>query len=178
MVKTDLHIRRATTADASLLSSLSEITFFDTFKDTCTHEDMLGFIKDNFSVGQLEKELQDDDDYYFIAFVNEIPVAYLRIKEDVSGVEIIKRHKAIELKRIYVLKEYHLQKIGAALMNFALNFATENNYELIWLGVWEFNERAKAFYEKFGFIDSGATHPFPIGNTPQTDKWLYRIIKK
>ena len=116
------------------------------------------------------------NEFYFIAFLNGIDAGYIRMKEEVSDVEIINRHKAIELKRIYVLKEYHAKKIGAALMNFALDFAAEKNYEMIWLGVWEHNERAKLFYNKFGFINSGVTHPFPIGNTPQTDVWLYRFI--
>ena len=61
-------------------------------------------------------------------------------------------------------------------MSFALNLATEKKYELVWLGVWEHNEKAKNFYKKFGFEDSGATHPFPIGSTPQTDQWFYKFI--
>ena len=178
MVKQVLHIRRDVADDEKLIAELSAITFFDTFKGTCTDDDMQGFIKDYFSIEQVEKELQDNDDFYFIAFINGNPAGYIRMKEEVSDVEIINKHRGIELKRIYVLKEYHSKKIGAALMNFALDFATEKNYELIWLGVWEHNERARAFYNKFGFEDSGVMHPFPIGNTPQTDVWLYRFIEQ
>ncbi len=172
-----IEIYRAAIKDAQLLSELSAVTFFDTFKDTCTADDMQSFINEFYNLALLEKELQDEADFYFIARVNDEIAGYLRIKEEVSDVEIIAKHNAIELKRIYVLKEYHSKKIGAALMNFALNFAVGKNYELIWLGVWEHNERAKVFYEKFGFKDSGVTHPFPIGNTPQNDIWLYRLIK-
>jgi ribosomal protein S18 acetylase RimI-like enzyme len=178
LVKQVLHIRRDVADDEKLIAELSAITFFDTFKGTCTDDDMQGFIKDYFSIEQVEKELQDNDDFYFIAFINGNPAGYIRMKEEVSDVEIINKHRGIELKRIYVLKEYHSKKIGAALMNFALDFATEKNYELIWLGVWEHNERARAFYNKFGFEDSGVMHPFPIGNTPQTDVWLYRFIEQ
>ena len=98
------------------------------------------------------------------------------LSEEASDVEIIAKHTSVELKRIYVLKEYHSQKAGAALMNFALNFAAEKMYELVWLGVWEHNEKAKSFYKKFGFENTGATHFFPIGNTPQTDCWLIKFI--
>ena len=66
MVKQVLHIRRAVADDAKLIAELSAITFFDTFKSTCTDEDMSGFIKDYFSIEQVEKELQDNDDFYFI----------------------------------------------------------------------------------------------------------------
>jgi len=178
LVKQVLHIRRAVVIDAKLIAELSAVTFFDTFKGTCTDDDMQGFIELYFNEEQVESELQNVDDFYFIAFVNGIAAGYIRMKEEVSDVEIINKHKGIELKRIYVFKEYHSKKIGAALMNFALDFAAEKNYELIWLGVWEYNERAKAFYNKFGFEDSGVMHSFPIGNTPQTDVWLYRFIEQ
>lgn len=178
MVKETVSIRRAFADDAKVIAKLSAITFFDTFKGTCTDEDMQGFIEQHFNEKQIVAELKNEDDFYFIAFINGNAAGYIRMKEGLSEVEIINQHKAIELKRIYVLKEYHSKKIGAALMNFALDFAAEKNYELIWLGVWEHNERAKSFYNKFGFINSGVTHPFPIGNTPQTDVWLYKFIKK
>ena len=177
MVEGDLHIRRAVTDDAQLLSALSAVTFFDTFNGSCTDEDIQQFIETCFNPGQVYKELQDTDDFYFIAFINDEPAGYIRLKEEESDVIEIKKHRNIELKRIYVLKEYHSQKIGAKLMTFALDFAAEKNYELIWLGVWEHNEKAKAFYKKFGFEDSGVTHLFPIGNTPQIDNWLVKFIK-
>lgn len=176
MVTKEIEIRRASQRDAELLTELSKVTFYDTFKDTCTSEDMQGFLRDYFSIQQIEKELSDENDFYFIAYSDARPAGYLRIKEEESEVQIIRQHKSVELKRIYVGKEFFAQKIGAALMTFALAFAQENKYEVIWLGVWEHNEKAKMFYKKFGFLETGVRHPFPIGNTPQTDMWLYKII--
>ena len=178
MVEGDLYIRGAIENDASLLSEISTETFLDTFTGTCSKEDIQGFVKTFFNPAQISDELRDINDFYFIAFISDQPVGYIRMKEEKNEIRGLEQYKAIELKRIYVLKNYHSKKIGAKLMTFALNFASEKNYEVIWLGVWEHNEKAKSFYEKFGFIDSGATHPFPIGNTPQTDLWLYKFIAK
>lgn len=178
MVKLEPHIKRADVADAKMISSLSKSTFFDTFNGTCTGEDMDAFLQEYFNETQVRKELGDESDFYFIAFINHVPAGYMRLKETESDVEIIAKHRAIELKRIYVLKEFHSKKVGAALMKFALDFASKNNFEMLWLGVWEHNERAKSFYKKFRFEDSGEKHLFPIGNTPQTDQWLYRFIEK
>lgn len=178
MVRADLHIRRADTHDAELLSALSAVTFFDTFMGTCTSEDMQVYIESSFSQQQVYKELQDGNDFYFIAYINDEAVGYMRLKEEASEVPAIKKYRGIELKRIYVLKEYHSQKIGAELMRFALDFASGKNYEMVWLGVWEHNEKAKIFYQKFGFEDSGFSHPFPIGNTPQTDNWMIKFIDR
>ncbi len=176
MVEAKVHIHRAGIADATLISGLSEETFFDTFNGTCTNNDMKVFIEDYFNEKQVCKELQDANDFYFIAFVDDIAAGYIRMKEEQSDVEVIKSKKGIELKRIYVLKEYHSKKIGAALMRFALDFAIDKGYELLWLGVWEHNERAIKFYKKFGFEDTGFQHPFPIGSTPQTDNWMIKTV--
>lgn len=172
----NIEIRRADTNDASLISKLSTVTFLDTFSGTCTDDDIQLFVNNYFNTEQVYKELQDPFDFYFIAFINKEAVGYLRMKEENTDVPVIKKYKAIELKRIYVLKEYHDKKIGAALMKFALQLTAENRYEAVWLGVWEHNERAKTFYKKWGFIDTGFTHDFPIGNTPQTDHWFMKLI--
>ncbi len=63
-------------------------------------------------------------------------------------------------------------------MTYALQFASQKKYEVLWLGVWEHNEKAKSFYKKWGFADTGDTHDFPIGNTPQKDNWLIKFIGK
>jgi len=174
----NIQIRRGTSNDASLLSQLSITTFLDTFRGTCTDEEIEQFVQLHFNADQVYKELQDENDFYFIAFDDNEPAGYIRMKEEESDVALIKKYKAIELKRIYVLKEYHSKKVGAALMQFALQFAAEKNYEAVWLGVWEYNTKAQAFYKKWGFIDTGAMHDFPIGNTPQMDNWLIKIIRE
>jgi|SRR5687768_5333551 len=174
----DIDIRRGTLDDAPLLSQLSTITFLDTFRGTCTDDEIEQFVQEYFNIDQVRKELKDENDFYFIAFVNKEAVGYMRMKEVESDVALIKQYKAIELKRIYVLKEYHSKKVGAALMKFALQFAAEKKYEAIWLGVWEHNMKAQAFYKKWGFIDTGYTHNFPIGNTPQMDNWLIKVLDK
>ncbi len=174
----NIELRRADTSDASLISKLSTVTFLDTFRGTCTEDDIQRFVNNCFNTEQVYKELQDPFDFYFIAFTNKEAVGYLRMKEEDTDVPVIKKYKAIELKRIYVLKEYHDKKIGVALMKLALQFAAENKYEAVWLGVWEHNERAKAFYKKWGFIDTGFMHDFPIGDTPQMDHWFMKLIDK
>ena len=172
----DIEIRRGTINDASLLSQLNTVTFLETFRGTCTDEEIEAFVEKYFNVDQVSQELQDENDFYFIALADREPAGYIRMKEEESDVPLIQKYKAIELKRIYVLKEYHSKKVGAALMKFALQFAAENKYEAVWLGVWEHNLRAQAFYKKWGFVDTGASHNFPIGDTPQMDNWLLKVI--
>jgi len=176
--KLETTIRRVGVKDAAALSELSKTTFYDTFTGTCTEEDMKGFLQDYFNLEQVEKELADKNDFYFFIELDGKPVGYLRLKEDYSNFELMKQWKALELKRIYVDKAFHGKGLAQQLIAFAENFAKENNYEVLWLGVWEHNLRAKKFYEKSGFKDSGYMHGFPIGNTPQRDNWLWKFFIK
>jgi ribosomal protein S18 acetylase RimI-like enzyme len=45
--------------------------------------------------------------------------------------------------------------------------------DVAWLGVWEHNPRAIAFYRKWGFVEVGE-HTFPVGDDPQRDLVLCR----
>jgi ribosomal protein S18 acetylase RimI-like enzyme len=173
----EITIRRLTTKDAAALSVMARQTFYDTFVNTCTAEDMKLFLDNFYNEEQLHQELLDEEGYCFFAEQDGVPVAYLYFKEGYDSFPMMQKWKALELKRIYVLKEFHGQGIAQKMMDYVLNFAIENKYEVIWLGVWEHNIRAKKFYEKYGFENSGYTHDFPIGSTPQTDVWLWKFLQ-
>ena len=172
----EINIRRLGVDDAAVLALMARQTFYDTFVDSCTEDDMELFLNLHYNEEQIRKELQDDNGFCFFAEVHAVPVAYLYFKEDYDSFSKMKEWKAVELKRIYVLKEFHGQRIAQKLMDYILNFAIENKYEVVWLGVWEHNVRAQKFYAKYGFINSGYTHDFPIGSTPQTDVWLWKFL--
>jgi ribosomal protein S18 acetylase RimI-like enzyme len=169
-------IRKVTIADTAALAALSKKTFYDTFTGTCTDADMQQFLADYFNETQVAKELSNQNDYYFFAEINGVPVGYLRFMEDYSSFSFMKQWKALELKRIYVLKEFQGKGIAQQLMNVVFDFCKKENYQVLWLGVWEHNIRAQKFYEKNGFVNSGHTHDFPIGNTPQTDYWFWKFL--
>ena len=171
-----VQIRRANVQDASVLSKLAASTFFDTFTGTCGEEDMEEFLINYFSIQQVEKELKDSSDFYYLAEKDQKVVGYMRLKEDYSHFEMMKQWRAIELKRIYVDKDYHGKGVAQTMIDFAFNFSQINDYEVIWLGVWEHNLRAQKFYLKNGFENTGHTHDFPIGNTPQTDYWFWKFF--
>ena len=176
MVTNLIHIERAVCNDAQLIADLSSATFIETYRGMCTDDDLVQFINKCFNQQAIEKELQDMNDFYFIAFVEGVPAGYMRLKEDYDDLISIKKYKAIALKRIYVLQEYQHANVGTTLMNYALQFAAEKNYQVLWLGVYEENKKAKNFYNKFEFKDTGEKAIFKIGNTAQTDNWLIKFI--
>ncbi|MBC7887572.1 MAG: GNAT family N-acetyltransferase [Ferruginibacter sp.] len=169
-------IRRATLTDAATLSAISKQTFYDTFTGTCTEEDMQSFLEDNFNLKQVQAELINENDFYYLAETGGRVVGYFRFMEDYTNLPVMKQWKALELKRIYVIKEFQGKGIAGELMDYILHYAKENNFEVVWLGVWEHNLRAQKFYEKYSFVNSGHAHNFPIGNTPQTDWWFWKFL--
>jgi ribosomal protein S18 acetylase RimI-like enzyme len=171
-----LNIRRLSFDDAELLMRLGRETFYDTFTGTCTEEDMAGFLDETFHPQQVQAELTDSDDFFYVAEVDGEALGYLRYKEDYRSFPYMRRWKALEIKRIYVRKAFHGRDVGRVLLEFAMEQASQGNYEVVWLGVWEYNLRARRFYEKHGFSASGHTHDFPIGSTPQTDLWYWRFF--
>lgn len=172
----EITTRRATLDDAPKLSELAQRTFFDTFTGTCTEADMQSFLDAYFNLEQVKAELSNEADMYFLAESAGQLVGYLRFMEDYRSLPLMKQWKALELKRIYVDKPFHGQGVAQVLMEVFLKYAAAHQYEVVWLGVWEHNKKAQKFYGKYGFVNSGYTHDFPIGNTPQTDQWFWKYL--
>lgn len=169
-------IRKATIADALVLSKLASSTFFDTFNGTCTPQDMDQFLDFYYNESELYKELSNPEDHYYLALINDEAVGYLRFGENPVPYTGTEGKKALELNRLYVTKQVYGKGIARDLMQVYENFATTYGYQYLWLGVWEQNYRAQAFYRKQGYVYTGSKHPFPIGNTPQTDEWWAKIL--
>lgn len=171
-------IRKGTLTDVTLLQQMGIKTFDDTFGGTCTKEDMKGVLEKYFNTAQCEQELLDEADNFFFAEENGIPKGYMRINEkNEYPYDELKKHKCIELVRLYVLKEYHGSAVATELMKFAFDFARQRNYDKMYLSVWEYNFRARGFYEKVGFVNTGRENDFPLGSTPQTDFWFVKDLK-
>ena len=172
-----LTIRRATLADIELLSTLGSTTFYDTFNGTCTKADMEYVLNLFFNKEQVSKELNDEKDFFYIIFKHEKAIGYYRIKlHHDFPFDDLENFKAIELKRIYFLKE--AQGTGAAtiLMQHAFDFTKQLGYNKMYLSVWEYNIRAQQFYKKLGFENTGSKNDFPLGTTPQTDFWFWKSL--
>jgi predicted N-acetyltransferase YhbS len=85
------------------------------------------------------------------------------------------RDESVEIYRFYVDASAHGSGVAQGLMAEALAAARDLGGRRVWLGVWERNERARAFYKKGGFQDVG-TQIFQLGTDHQTDRVLVREI--
>lgn len=171
---TAVAIRRCIADDAPVLSAIASRTFRDTFAGTCTEADMQDFLDTFYNKGRLQNELANPADLTFFAEINGRPAGYIRFLENKVPFPHNSKLRPLELNRLYVDSAYKGRGIAQQLMDFYMAYAAGNGYYFLWLGVWEHNYRAQAFYRKYGFTFTGYRHPFPIGNTPQTDEWWAR----
>jgi diamine N-acetyltransferase len=160
-------IRTATVADAAVLAELARRTFYDTFAATNDPSDMALHLAQSYGIDQQTREISDRDIATLMCEEDGRAVAYAQLRaghvpECVTGPE------PIELWRFYVDRRWHGRGIAQALMDRCKTVARERGANTLWLGVWERNDRARAFYAKCGFAVAG-DHIFLFGTDPQTD---------
>ena len=68
---------------------------------------------------------------------------------------------ANEVIAIYLLKEYHGQKLGYALLNKTVSMFADNAKIVLW--VLKGNDKAIHFYKRFGFDFNGNQKALPFG---------------
>ncbi len=170
----EVTFRQATVTDAETLAELSATTFHQAFDGSSKQKNIDDYVNKAFNSAQLLLELQDPDAVLWLAELNEQAVGFSKL---IAGEvpDCIGDRRAIELSRLYVRQEFIAQKIGAALMQRALDEARRKGHQTIFLGVWEHNERAQAFYHKWGFARVGE-HIFQMGDDAQTDWWMERKL--
>lgn len=169
-----VNVRRASIEDARLLAELGARTFAETFSQDNSPEDMAAYVADSFSVERLTAELNEPASAFFIAEVEGSAAGYAKIQpgDAPDGVE---GQRPIELVRLYVSREWLGRGVGHALMRRCVEAARETGFQTIWLGVWERNQRAQAFYRKWDFREVGE-HVFQLGSDAQRDILMQRAV--
>ena len=163
----DLLIRRGVLEDAALLAGFAAKTFADTFGVDNNPKDLQAHLERSYGVAQQSRELLDPDEVTLLAFWGETLVAYAQVRRKPAP-ECVTQANPVEVHRFYVDRVAHGQGVAQALMAEAKRVALELGGLHVWLGVWEHNPRAIAFYAKMGFEVVGSAE-FVVGSDVQTD---------
>jgi len=164
---TSIGIKKLSLSDIDQLQEIGRQTFSETFSASNTEENMSKYLEEGFSTEKLTAELNDNNAEFYFAELDNNAIGYLKINYGQSQTEL-QDDKALEIERIYVLKEFHGKKVGQLLYDHAIKIAKQKNADYVWLGVWEENHRAQKFYKKNGFVEFDK-HKFKLGNDEQTD---------
>ena len=153
---------------AALLAEIARTTFYDTFAESNDADDMALHLQRAYGVAQQSAELQDADITTLLVERDGAAIAYAQIRND-HVPECVTAPAPVELWRFYVHRDWHGRGVAQALMDRVKAEARQRGAQTLWLGVWEKNDRARAFYAKCGFADVGE-HIFLFGTDPQTDR--------
>lgn len=170
-----MKIRKVNLKEIEKLREIGKRTFADTFSSDNSQENMFEYLENGFSTEKLKAELIDANVEFYFAELYEKIIGYLKVNIGDAQTEM-KDNNALEIERIYVLKEFHGKKVGQMLLDKAIELAREKNIKNVWLGVWEENTRAIRFYEKNGFV-AFDKHIFKLGNDKQTDIMMKLKLK-
>jgi len=163
----NIQIKKIGLTELDQLQKIGRQTFYETFSEANSEENMKDYLEKGFSPEKLTTELTDENSEFYFATLNNEVIGYLKINFGPSQTEL-KDDKTLEIERIYVSKEFHGKKVGQLLYDKAIEIAKQKKSEYVWLGVWEENLRALSFYRKNGFVEFDK-HIFKLGNDEQTD---------
>ena len=161
-------LRAATPADAALLAEFGRRQFEETFAPHNAPEDMAAYLAEAFGEAKQRAELQQPNATVWIAQDGSgAPAGYVRLLLGTMHPAVPARRQA-EVSRLYADRAHHGRGIGALLLAQCIASARRQGTEALWLGVWEHNARAIAFYAKHGFRVVGE-QPFTLGRDVQRD---------
>ncbi|MGH9763765.1 MAG: GNAT family N-acetyltransferase [Blastocatellia bacterium] len=171
----DIAVRTAGPSDAELLARIGAATFIRAFAEYNTREDMAAYVASAFSPEIQAVELLQPGVVFLIASSSRGQTAGYAKLDRSEPPECVKASRPLEIVRFYVEAEWHGCGVSHCLMSDVFRRAQGANVDMLWLGVWERNARAIAFYQKFGFEIVGRKN-FTLGSDLQSDNVMTRAV--
>lgn len=169
-----INIQKCTLSDLHMLQEISIDTFTETFSSQNSPANMNAYLESTFTLTRLEKELSDPSSEFLMVYCHHEVAGYLKVNVNDAQSERM-GDDALEIERIYLKSKYQNSGLGKYLLTKAAETAIGLDKKKIWLGVWEKNEKAIAFYQKMGFVQTG-THSFYMGEEEQIDLIMSKTL--
>lgn len=170
-----LSIREAEAVDAEVLAALAESTFRETFGAANSREDMHEHCRASYGAAIQANEISDPARVTLLAECGGQLCGFAQLRWSLRPASVSGTSPG-EIQRFYVAPDWHGQGIASALMARCLAELEEKGADVVWLGVWEKNLRALAFYRKSGFAEVG-DQVFPLGSDLQRDVLMARLVR-
>jgi diamine N-acetyltransferase len=163
-----VRIRPAVVHDAAPLAAFAAEMFRATYATFNTADDIAAYEAAEFGVEQQTADIADPSGFVLIADDGPPIIGYAQI--------IARPPDAVEIKRFYIASAMHGRGVAQTLMDAVIRTAAARGAPTLWLGVWEQNPRAIAFYRKVGFAEAGVTS-FTLGGDVQRDLLMVRDLR-
>ena len=157
--------RDAVPNDSATLADLGARSFTETFGHLYSAENLAAFLV-NHSEDNWRRQLGDPAFAVRIGETDGQAVAYAKLGPPSLPFE--PRGAPIELRQIYVLKQWQGQGAAAELMDWVLAEARRRGADELYLSVFTDNHRARRFYARYGFEEIGP-YAFMVGTHADED---------
>ncbi|WP_405606130.1 GNAT family N-acetyltransferase [Polaribacter sp. Asnod1-A03] len=159
-----LEIRRANSNDAIHIALLGRITYTESHGDFVEDkQNLLDFYKKYYSVAQIKSEINDENNLFWIVFIDELPIGFAKLSLNVNYADS-KDINICKLQRLYILNDFINLKIGSQLQDIILQKAIDLQFKTIWLTAYYKNTKGIHFYKKYDFEKVGEID-FIVGET-------------
>jgi GNAT superfamily N-acetyltransferase len=167
-----IRYRDAEPGDAAAVADLFRRSFVETFGHLYRPEDLQAFL-DRISEAAFREEIEDSRFRLRLAEEDGIAAAFAKLGP--KGLPVETDVPCLELRQLYVLSPWHGRGIAQALMEWVMDRARADGARELYLTVWTGNERAKAFYRRYGFAYVGP-YAFMVGEQADEDEiWRLRL---
>lgn len=153
--------------DAEKLALFASNAFVEAYAGTMDTADIKAYLEKSFAIAEVQQQMLNDSNIFHIAWQREEIIGYTKLRTDRARPEL-KAYKAIELERIYTGRRHYRSGLGTMLFNHALNASETLGFQVLWLAVWQKNERAISFYKKMGMEIFGS-QKFTVGTIINND---------
>ena len=167
-------LRRCSPTDLETLRAFALETYDDTFRSMNRPEVMDAYLAEAFHPERVAAELANPASEFWFLFVGEELAGYLKVN-DAPAQSDLNDSRSLEVERIYVRRAHKGRGLGRTLIQHAESLARGRGKSTLWLGVWEKNLDAIAFYERLGFRQTGR-HGYRMGDEVQSDLIMSRPV--
>ena len=157
-----INIITADVSHAADIASIGKKSFRNAFERLFkSKEELFEYLEHTYDPVKLAKSFRKENNIYLLAFADELPVGFAKIKRHSLNDQIASGAQ-MELQTIYILPEWHGYGVGTSLLKEVRNIAREIYPDYIWLDTHVSNESAIRLYEKNGYKKMG-NYFFTIG---------------
>lgn len=146
-------VRRAFYDDAQTLTRIRLATFFETFSQRYSAEDLATYVTTTLSAENTAKLLLNADRHVQLMSCGERTIGFVSCGPcKLPGVP---EARAGEVYQLYLLREFQGKGHGSYLLELATEWLKHSGFSSIYIGVFSENSGAIRLYERFGFVKVG-----------------------
>jgi GNAT superfamily N-acetyltransferase len=149
-------VRPARPGEAEALARLATVTLRAAFERDIPPAHLEPYLASSFAPANAVAELSDRGVRILVAEHCGELAGYAKLQLGPSP-GAVPAARPLELVRMYLLPAWYGRGAGAGLMSGSFDAARALACDTIWLKVWDRNDRARAFYARWGFRDVGET---------------------